>query len=222
MSFLGHKHTPETLAKMSKWQKGPRSPKQIAALKAVNAAKTGRNRTPKEAAQLKVLHASNVGRHHTAETIERMSAAAVGRKCSPETCARISAAHKVENLTPEVRANISAGQKRRLADPTQNPAWLGGVSRAPYAWTFNEELKEEVRRRDGHRCQLCGVPQAENKWPLSIHHIDYNKKNSDPVNLVTLCRCCHGKTTVNRKHWTEVFQAVAIKRSIAELGGTRG
>jgi len=52
-----------------------------------------------------------------------------------------------------------------------HPNWLGGISRAPYAWTFNAELKEEVRRRDGYKCQLCGMPQAECKKALPVHHI---------------------------------------------------
>ena len=36
--------------------------------------------------------------------------------------------------------------------------------------------------------------------------IDYNKINLDPVNLISLCRSCHAKTSFNREYWQEYFQ----------------
>lgn len=89
----------------------------------------------------------------------------------------------------------------------------------PYAWTFNAELKEEVRRRDGYKCQLCGVPRSECMRALTVHHIDYDKQNSDPVNLVALCLSCNSKVNANRDHWTACFQAMVIKRDIKTLIG---
>ncbi|HHI04317.1 MAG TPA: hypothetical protein ENL45_02110, partial [Candidatus Woesearchaeota archaeon] len=37
--------------------------------------------------------------------------------------------------------------------------WKGGISKLPYPFEFNDELKELIRKRDGYKCQLCGVPQ---------------------------------------------------------------
>jgi len=106
---------------------------------------------------------------------------------------------------PDVRAKnaiahigIQAGDK--------NPNWLGGISREPYAWTFNAELKEEVRRRDGHKCQLCGIPQAKLKRALDVHHSNYDKKDIDPDNLVSLCRPCHMRTNTKRAYWKAFFK----------------
>ncbi len=204
--------------------KRPRSPKQVAQLKAIQAAWVGRKHAPKAKAKMRANHKGFRGKRHSPKALAKMSAVQKGKIILPEQRAKLSAASKGnQNLlgyrhTPEARAKMSASQKGRYTG-CKNPAWLGGISREPYGWEFNDELKEEVRRRDGCCCQRCGVPQAECDVALTVHHVDYDKKNSDPVNLVSLCISCHMKTNTNRKHWTAVFQAVAIKRSIAELEG---
>jgi len=134
----------------------------------------------------------------------------------PAARAKVAAALTGQKHGPERRAKNSAQARRRFSDPHNHPRWLGGISREPYAWTFNDELKEEVRRRDGYRCQRCGVPQAECKTALPVHHIDYDKRNSDPVNLIALCVSCNFKVNTNRPHWTAFFQAMMLSRAIAE------
>lgn len=47
---------------------------------------------------------------------------------------------------------------------------------------------------------ICG--SNEN---LVVHHIDYDKKNNNHNNLITLCSICHGKTNGNRKYWIKYF-----------------
>jgi hypothetical protein len=189
--------------------------------------RSGQKHTAEARAKISAAQMGNqyaLGHRHTPESRERIGAARkgkdglMGRVVSPETRAKMGTA-KVGNQyalgckrSPEWRAKV-----RAALSGSKSPCWLGGISRAPYAWSFNAELKEEVRRRDGYKCQLCGAPQAEFNRRLDVHHIDYDKKNSDPVNLIALCRLCHTKTNGNREHWIAVFQAMAIKRSIAEL-----
>ena len=90
-----------------------------------------------------------------------------------------------------------------------NPSWNNGSSKLPYDFNFNEVLKESVRRRDHHRCQICGKKIISNKKnkkkKLAIHHIDYNKLNSNPQNLISLCNSCHSLTIFNRIHWIQYF-----------------
>lgn len=43
-----------------------------------------------------------------------------------------------------------------------------------------------VLNRDKHQCQCCGT-----KDDLIIHHVDCNKLNNSPSNLITLCGQCH-------------------------------
>jgi len=143
------------------------------------------------------------------EVKAKKSAAMMGKKKSNRVGNKGFGGHK---HTPETKARQSAA-----SNGPNNSQWRGGISRKPYAWTWNAELREEVRRRDGYRCQLCGVPQAECRTKLPVHHVDYDKRNSDPVNLTALCGPCNSKVNANRKHWTELFQAIAIARDIAAL-----
>jgi len=77
-----------------------------------------------------------------------------------------------------------------------HPNWKGGIQHYPYSNEFNNKLKNEIRERDNNSCRLCGDYNQ-----LCIHHIDYNKENSDKDNLITLCRSCHSKTNFNRNFW---------------------
>lgn len=81
-----------------------------------------------------------------------------------------------------------------------------------YGPEFNRRLKEEIRTRDGHKCQLCGAPQEEQDKALHVHHIDYNKKNCSEVNLITLCNGCNVKANFNRPYWTEYFTKLMISK----------
>lgn len=103
--------------------------------------------------------------------------------------------------------------------PVQNHSWMpkrenhwnwrGGLSRYGYTGDWNDELTNAIRERDGFVCQECGIHQEELTGrikKLDVHHIDYNKENCDPKNLVSLCRSCHVKTNINRKYWVVYFQ----------------
>jgi len=64
-------------------------------------------------------------------------------------------------------------------------------------------IRETIRQRDNHLCQLCHKKQCREK--LSVHHIDYNKQNNKSSNLISLCRNCHRKTGYNRDYWYAYF-----------------
>ena len=83
----------------------------------------------------------------------------------------------------------------------QHPNWRGGKSFEIYPLGWNRTFKEQIRYRDGYKCQICGKPEVESYRKLDVHHIDYNKKNIKDKNLITLCQSCHFKTNFRRKYW---------------------
>jgi hypothetical protein len=111
---------------------------------------------------------------------------------------------------------VSAGWNKGLDCPQwsgeNNGNWNGGSSFEPYGREFNRRLKEQIRMRDNYRCQECFRHQDElytkkgKKYKLIVHHIDYDKKNNNPDNLISLCRSCHLQTNYERNDWTDYFQ----------------
>lgn len=92
-----------------------------------------------------------------------------------------------------------------------HPRWLGGISFEPYTSEFNDALKLHVRNRDDYKCAICG------QRGRSVHHINYDKTDNRPKNLITLDRRCHGKTNTNRKYWEILLSPIAIARTETEL-----
>ena len=84
-----------------------------------------------------------------------------------------------------------------------------------------KNIRKSILHRANNKCELCGAPNysliqrikgAEYPWyivenakdydsktsniikiVLTIHHIDYDKKNNKPYNLLALCQKCHNK-----------------------------
>lgn len=114
--------------------------------------------------------------------------------------------------TSEYRMNQSEkkqGEKSNL--------WRGGISFEPYHHHFTWWLKEKIRGRDGRRCRMCGVNESELKRSLDVHHIDYNKKNCDKGNLISLCYNCHTYTNHEREYWTQHFMAMLAQEVVIEV-----
>jgi 5-methylcytosine-specific restriction endonuclease McrA len=79
-----------------------------------------------------------------------------------------------------------------------------GTRRSEYGKEFTGTLRRQIRERDGYACRVCG--SARDKT-LSVHHINYDKKDNRPENLITLCSVCHMKTNFNRSTWLAFFGA---------------
>jgi len=88
--------------------------------------------------------------------------------------------------------------------------WQDGKSFEPYGVEFNNKLKEQVRERDKRTCQECYYHEQFHDSKLDIHHIDYNKKNNSPNNLISLCRSCHAQTNFSREDWTQYFERKTV------------
>lgn len=92
-----------------------------------------------------------------------------------------------------------------------NHQWKGGISCELYcdAW-FDKEYKESIKERDGYKCLNPVCDSKSNR--LNIHHINYDKKNCPPDNLITLCVSCNGKANFNRDWHSAWYKAIMYRR----------
>jgi len=157
---------------------------------------------------------SRRGMRHSEEAKRKMSESHLGLKCSEKTKQKISNSLKGEKhpfygkkRSDETRQMISKSREGKCMGE-EHPNWNNGSSFEPYGVEFNKELREQIRKRDGYVCQKCGVTQEETGHALSIHHIDYNKKNNKEINLISLCCSCHTYTNYGRDVWQVYFENI--------------
>lgn len=83
---------------------------------------------------------------------------------------------------------------------------------------FNKYIKELCRHLYNYQCQICGINENKlykrsknniiSKYKLAIHHIDYDKTNSNLYNLIPLCIKCHHLTNnpYQKQYWMQYLQ----------------
>ena len=86
-----------------------------------------------------------------------------------------------------------------------NSNWKDGISFLPYSSDWTKTLKDSIKQRDNYTCQLCGGTTR-----LAVHHIDYDKQNCDPKNLITLCNKCNSRANFKRAFWTIYFMTLRM------------
>ncbi|HJX50456.1 MAG TPA: NUMOD3 domain-containing DNA-binding protein [Candidatus Nanoarchaeia archaeon] len=191
--------------------------------------------------QYKLSSESNKGQKRTEESRQKMRESHLGKKYTEETKKIWSKQRKGENnpmygkiLSEETRQKIrekAIGRKhteeenRRNSERNKgenNPMydthrfgelstnWQNGKSFEIYPPEFNKGFKQQILERDNYTCQ---DPNCEHKSnTLDAHHIDYDKKNNIPENVITLCRSCHMKTNGKnkRQYFTEFYQNIMM------------
>jgi len=116
-----------------------------------------------------------------------------------------------KNHTIKTKEIISIKNKGKLKGEN-NPNWQNGISNEPYPFEFDEVLKEEIRKRDNYKCQGedCKLTNEEHliiyNRSLSVHHIDYDKKNCNENNLISVCQQCNTRANFNREYWKKYYQ----------------
>ena len=181
--WIGRKHSTETCKKMSNSRKGS---------------------IPWHKGRTGVYSKEVLERQRKVWTKERrewMSSLKKNRLISEETKRKISKA-MLGNLV--WNKGLIAKDSDSIYTGSDHPNWQGGKSFESYGKEFDIKLRELIRERDGYCCRICGVKQEKRKH--AIHHIDYIKKNNDPINLITLCQPCHMKTNFDRYKWLGFFK----------------
>jgi hypothetical protein len=100
------------------------------------------------------------------------------------------------------------GKSRESMKGKNNWNWNNGSSNIGYSVEWKKSLKRSIRERDHYICQMPGCNKQQEDIAHDVHHIDYDKENCDPKNLITLCHKCHMKTNTNRKYWMEYFKTI--------------
>lgn len=215
----GKKHTEETKRKISQANRG----KNSASHKAKGKNHWNYKRKHSEESKKKVSLALKgekspwYRRKHTEETKRKISEFRKGRSFGPHS---EETKRKIAMSTPRGKDHymygkrISRETKRKISlalSGPNNPSWRGGISCEPYCdvWA-DQEYKEDIKIRDNHQCQNPDCWHTTDHLPLHVHHIDYNKKNCCPDNLITLCCSCNTRANFNREHWKNLFMEVIL------------
>lgn len=99
-------------------------------------------------------------------------------------------AHAMEKVGMPRRSQAESLRLSGAVRGANNPNWKGGVANWSYSHDW-QSLSRRIKNRDNWTCQLCGEPKPRQRCLLHVHHIDGDKTNNHPCNLITLCPSCH-------------------------------
>ncbi|KKM65445.1 hypothetical protein LCGC14_1491170 [marine sediment metagenome] len=126
-----------------------------------------------------------------------MGLAAPGREVTPLAPVRI------------IRKGVRRPRLRGLPHaPSLLPWHVYSTFKYPVEWT--PTLRRRIRRRDRALCQVCKTPQALDR--THIHHINYDKRDCSPLNLLTVCEACHRSTNGQRHRWYRYLYGMMSER----------
>ena len=148
------------------------------------------------------------GSHHSPQTRARMSESQRRRYQNPAERDKMRA-RQTGKPSPMRGRKASAQTRAKMSASHSGPLchlWRGGVSFEPYTLDWTKTLKRSIRERDHYTCQACGALQSD--VAFDVHHIDFDKTNSDPSNLITLCHSCHARITITRAPWIVAAKGV--------------
>lgn len=150
-------------------------------------------------------HTFTIHKYFSPEHRKHLSEAQKGKKMPKEQKEKISKSRTGVKHTEEAKRKISLSMKGKSINIREkNGNWKGGLSFLPYSTDWTETLRRSIRERDKYTCQICKTQQGDKTF--AVHHIDYNKLNCNPDNLITLCHRCHLKTNMNRNNWENYFK----------------
>lgn len=144
-----------------------------------------------------------VGKKHSESAKRKLSEARrgtnnpyFGKKHPPEIIKKISEASRLNWQNENYRKTLLKKRQENNQTGENNPNWRGGSSDEVNYGPGWKKAKRLTLRRDGHKCQICGVQKGLFYLiELDVHHIIPFRINRDNSlkNLITVCRFCHGK-----------------------------
>lgn len=114
-----------------------------------------------------------------------------------------------QKISNTVKSKYSTGVVMGFKKGKENYSWKDGNSMVFYSKEWTNLLKRKIRERCEYVCHIC--------WDYGnhVHHIDYDKKNCDYSNLITLCHSCHMKTNFDRNYWVKYFNDLEVCRGMS-------
>lgn len=119
---------------------------------------------------------------------------------------------RTQNVFCSTQCHDEWRQKNYFGDKCSN--WQGGKSFEEYCSEWQDsEYKADIRKRDKGMCLNLECPEfsSPHYWmpeKINIHHVNYNKKDCRPKNLISLCHRCNPRANFNRGKWQQYFQAL--------------
>ncbi len=90
-----------------------------------------------------------------------------------------------------------------------NCNWAGGDKEYCNVWQ-DRQFKSDIRSRDHNICQNPYCFKTTTK--LSIHHINYDKMDCHPKNLITVCVGCNSRANKDRNWHFEWYSSIIDKK----------
>lgn len=142
------------------------------------------------------------------ETRKQMSESSKGQKHSNVTKTKISRANKGNKHTEETKQKMSERRKGK-ATGAKHPAWMGEDHNRTYPEAFFR-VRKQILKRDGGKCLNPGCWGTSSR--ISVHHIDYDKNNNNPENLITVCMSCNNRANKGREFWIAYYRKLMIAK----------
>jgi len=171
---------------------------------------------------------AGIGRIRSKKSIEKVAAFHRGRKRPKETGQKISKKAKIRWEDPNERLKFSEMMKKRYEDGwnplvtwakenpdymigKNNPRWKGGIARLPYAPIFGvKRYKDLLWARHGEVCMNPDCSGDHLDKSLFLHHIDHDKLNTWPENLIGVCCACNAMAESKETwdYYIELYQGI--------------
>jgi len=80
---------------------------------------------------------------------------------------------------------LGVGKGGNTASGKDSPHYINGVG-------LYKKIRNTMAAECGYVCQECGCDlDRDNPYKWVCHHIDHNRKNNEPENLMVMCKSCH-------------------------------